>query len=551
MSAAYVLTRPPQHEEADAANYKQIAKLMSLDGLIHDLDPNNKRTGNSWLNSWDTQKDAGFIITHPLIVAGDFDSEDGLEIAYRLQREVRFPSFVQHSGGGKGRAHIFFLVWNEAQRWHCANEIIKAAGGRVDAYRDPDKHFGIRPPGALHRLGQSRSTSANGWTSHQLLEWIRDGKRPRKPAKQKADLHQLASEPVPIGFRSTRLCMIAGEAVRQGWNKEAFDTLILSNPEGAGEKIANRRDQAKYLDGVWAEASKHWKPATGKGSQWLKALARDPRVLASRRHLLPAAHAIAELHRTTRGMFHLSIRDLSGKLNSGEKRAWNCINELKTLGWITEAVKGRGFYASTYSLTFPQKETLADEVSEREERGCTERVFPFAELMAHDSLTGRNAMGSTLLCLSPTEPRTVDEVRKLILRGKSSVYKQLKRLVDLKLAVKTGKGYVRIEDKAAHDEAAKCRATVGRGQRRRRTHADQREARNTIIRAIAKQRITAARRAATQKRMQSQLKPASDQATQNGTETEHLHKPQNRTKTEHLQARNGSKTKVDSTSLKE
>ena len=261
----------------------------------------------------------------------------------------------------------------------------------------------------------------------------------------------------------------------------------------------------------------------------MKALARDPRVLASRRHLLPAAHAIAELHRTTRGMFHLSIRDLSGKLNSGEKRAWNCINELKTLGWITEAVKGRGFYASTYSLTFPQKETLADEVSEREGRGCTERVFPFTELMAHDSLTGRNAMGSTLLCLSPTEPRTVDEVKKLILRGKSSVYKQLKRLVDLKLAVKTGKGYVRIEDKAAHAEAAKLRGSLGRGERRKLIHALQREGWK-----LERQRRTDARiKEAKRLKLKDQLK--TDQANWSGTKTEAKPKSHGE-KAEHLPA---------------
>ena len=80
---------------------------------------------------------------------------------------------------------------------------------------------------------------------------------------------------------------------------------------------------------------------------------------------------------------------------------------------------------------------------------------------------------------------------------------------------------------------------------RDRIHALQREGWKLERQRRADARIKEAKRL----KLKDQLKP--DQATQNGTETEHLHRPQNRTKIEHLQTQNESKTKVSSTSLKE
>ena len=531
MSAAYAIARPPQIEELDAVNYKEIAQLMSLDGRFYDLDPNNRVTGIRSLNSWDPQRDAGFIITHRTVVAGDFDQEDGLERAFKLQRKLRYPSIVQRSGHKKGRAHIFVLVWNEDQRQHVAKEIIEAADGDETAYRDPNKHFGIRPLGALHREGQSRSINANGWTSAQILDLVKKGERPAKPIKRRpsADLHQLASESVPTGFRSARLCLIAGEAVRQGWTYEAFATLILSHPEGAGEKIAKdgTKRQDKYLRDLWSNAAKHWTPVDSKADRWTKRLFKDAHAMSSQLNLIPVVHFIANLHKITRGEFQLSIRELAGKLNCGEKRAWNCLNYLKDHGWLKEVVKGAGFYGSIYVLQFPDLETHCDKVTVSLKGGCTEGAFPFPENStnsAHNSLTGRNAMSRTWHLLSLTQPRTAEEIGRVTGKAKSSVYCQLKRLVDIGLAVKVGKGYVRLDTGAAHADAAKLRMTEDRDVIRRARHLGQRKDRHERLMEIVAARLAAARRKATQERTQSQLRPhpATDQATQNGNKTEHL-----------------------------
>ena len=539
MSAAYVLARPPQLEESEARAALEIAKLVSGNGAFYDLDPKNKKTGTRRLSSWDPQREAGFIRPGPNFVCGDFDQEDGLDKAFKVKRQNPYPSVVLHSGGGKGRAHIILSVSTEAQRLHCEEEIRKAGG---DLRRE-----GMRPPGALHRSGESRSTSAEGFTLQQILELVRDGTRPKKPAKQKADLHQLASESVPIGFRSHRLYFLIQEAKRQGWSYEATRTLILNHPKGAGEKIATRspKGQDKFLRDIWTKDTRggNESPSLGMSDHWTSYVLNDPRVKASRLNLEPVVLMIAKLSRLKRGQpFHLSLRSLADSLNRGPSSVGRCLKALREFGHLRSMVKGGGKFGSVYALGNYRKWSA---LPPEGERGCTDGVCHFSELHSHDSLTGLNGLKRYFLILSSSEPLTVAEIASRASRKQASVYVPLKRLEALGLIAKKGRGYVRIEDKAAHAEAAKLRGSLGRGERRKLIHALQREGWKLERQRRADARIKEAKRL----KLKDQLKP--DQATQNGTETEHLHRPQNRTKIEHLQTQNESKTKVSSTSLKE
>lgn len=504
MSAAYVLARPPQLEESEAWAASQLAKLLSKDGLIHDLDPNNHKTRTRYLSSWDPQKDCGFITLKLDFVAGDFDQEDGLDKAFKVKRQVPYPSVVMHSGGKKGRAHIFLSVSTKAQRLHCEEEIRKAGGAQA-ARRE------IRPPGALHRSGESRSTSAEGFTLQQILEVLRDGTRPKKPAKQKADLHRLASEPVPIGFRSHRLYFIACESVRQGWSYEAFATLILSHPEGAGEKIATRspKGQEKYLRDLWTGATRGGNESPsltlGKCDRWISYVLNDPRVKASRLNLEPVVMQIAELSRLRRGQpFHLSERSLADSINGGRSSAGRCLRLLSELGHLRVIAQGGGKFGSVYALGNYRKWVI--QPSEKA-RGCTERVAHFSELHSHDSLTGCNGLKRYYLILSPSEPLTAPEIARRASRKPTSVYAPLKRLEALGLIAKKGRGYVRIEDEAAHVEAAKLRGSNGRGDRRKLRHALQREGWRLERQRRAEARINEAKRL----KLKDQIKP--DQAS--------------------------------------
>ena len=528
MSAAYVLARPPQLEESEARAASEIARLLSGNGAFYDLDSNNNKTGTRYLSSWDPQRDAGFITLKLDFVAGDFDQEDGLDRAFKVKRQTAYPSVVMHSGGGKGRAHIFLSVSNEAQRLHCEEEIRKAGGAQA-VRRE------IRPPGAPHREEQSRSTSAEGFTFQQILELLRDGTRPKKPAKQKADLHQLASESVPIGFRSHRLYFLIQEAKRQGWSYEATRTLILNHPEGAGEKIATRspKGQDKFLRDIWTKGTRggNESPSLGMSDLWASYVLNDPRVKASRLNLEPVVLMIAKLSRLKRGQpFHLSLRSLADSLNRGPSSVGRCLRTLCEFGHLRSMVKGGGKFGSVYALGNYRKWSA---LPLEGERGCTDGVCHFSELHSHDSLTGLNGLKRYFLILSSSEPLTVAEIASRASRKTTSAYAPLKRLEALGLIAKKGRGYVRIEDKAAHAEAAKLRGSLGRGERRKLIHALQREGWKLERQRRADARIKEAKRL----KLKDQLKP--DQATQNGTETEHL------------QTQNESKTKVSSTSLKE
>lgn len=502
MSAAYVLARLPQLEESEARAAYEIAKLVSGNGTLYDLDPNNHKTGTRWLSSWDPQRDAGFITLKLDFVAGDFDQEDGLDKAFKVKRQTAYPSVVMHSGGGKGRAHIFIAVSNEAQRLHCEEEIRKAKG-------DVRSQVGIRPPGAPHREGQSRSTSAEGFTLQQILELLRDGTRPKKPAKQKADLHQLASMPVPKGERSHRLYFLGQEAKRQGWSYEGFRTLILNHPEGVGEKIATRspKGQDKFLRDIWTGGTRggNESPSLGMSDRWTSYVLNDPRVKASRLNLEPVVLMIAKLSRLKRGQpFHLSQRELADKLNRGPSSVGRCLRVLCDLGHLRRTNTAGGQFANVYALgNYRNWLTQPPE----EERGCTERVCHFSELHSHDSLTGCNGLKRYYLILSPSEPLTVAEIARRASRKPTSVYAPLKRLEALGLIAKKGRGYVRIEDEAAHVEAAKLRGSLGRGERRKLIHALQREGWRLERQRRAEARINEAKRL----KLKDQIKP--DQAS--------------------------------------
>lgn len=511
MSAAHVLTRPHQLEESEAKAAYEIARLISGNGTFYDLDPNNNRTATRWLSSWDPQRDAGFIRPGLSFICGDFDTEDGLDKAFMLKRRLSFPSAVMHSGGKAGRAHIFIAVSTKAQRLHCEEEIRKAGGPQAV------RREGIRPPGALHRSGKSRSTSAEGFTLQQILELLRDAKRPAKQGKKKADLHQLASEPVPIGDRSHRLYFLGQEAKRQGWTFEAFCTLILSHPEGAGEKIAkdHAKRQNSYLRDIWAEATRggNESPSLGKPDLWTRYVLNDPRVRASRLNLEQVVLVIAELSRLRRGSFHLSNRSLADLTNRGASTAGRCLRALCQFGHLRVVATGGGSLGCVYVLELSGKWSAQPLEGER---GCTEGVCHFQEFHSHDSLTGRNGLRRTWLYLSPTEPLAAAEVASRARRGRSSISAQLKKLAELGLAAKVGRGYVRIEDKAAHAGAAQARGSLGRGARRKLIHALQREGWKLERQRRADARIKEAKRL----KLKDQLKP--DQATQNRTKIEHL-----------------------------
>ena len=528
MSTAYVLARPPQLTEAEAMAVKELAKIISRNKLFYDLNLDNDVTGIRWLNTWDVQKDAGFIVPNLNYVTGDFDTEDGLDKAFALKRKLRFLSAVMHSGGGPGKAHLWIKVESEAQRLYCEAEIRKA-GGDV-------RTQGIRPPGALHRSGQARSTSAEGFTLQQILELLRDGTRPQKPARLKLDLHQLAGESVPIGFRSERLCLIAGEALRQGLTYLDFEALILSHPEGAGEKIAkdSPRRQTKYLKDVWSYVGNDRAtlpklkpgPADAGGDfkkislpeRWTKHVLSCPHVQKSRLNLKATILEIERLSRLNHGQpFHLSQRSLADAIGSSARAAYNCIQKLREFGYLERVVSGSHTLACSYTLGKSQKWITQPLEGGK---GCTERVVTFCDKCSHDSLFGRNGLKNYLLALDSSEPFTVPEIAVRTCRTRQTVYKAMKTLESWGLIAKKGKGYVRIEDEAAHVGAARLRGTLGRGERRKVIHALQRLGWELARQRRAEAKINEAKR---QKlKDQAKYQHGTSQAERNRTKSEHL-----------------------------
>ena len=68
--------------------------------------------------------------------------------------------------------------------------------------------------------------------------------------------------------------------------------------------------------------------------------------------------------------------------------------------------------------------------------------------------------------MSATSPLRPLEVAARAGRGTKGIYRHLANLVKLGLAKKVGNGYVRIEEAAAHRDAAQMRGTWGRSERR-------------------------------------------------------------------------------------
>ncbi|MEG3906212.1 MULTISPECIES: HTH domain-containing protein, partial [unclassified Microcoleus] len=385
-------------------------------------------------------------------------------------------------------------------------------------------------------------TSAEGLTIQQILELLRDGTRPQKPTKQKLDLDQLAGESVPIGFRSDRLCLIAGLALRQGLSYLDFKTLILRHPQGPGEKIKDRspKQQDNYLKDVWNYVSSdratlpRLKPGPADaggvfkkrsfGETWTKHVLSCPDVQKSGKNLYAAILEIERLSKLNHGhSFHLSKRSLAEAIGCSDTAARNCITKLCELGHIQKVVNGSQKTASIYRLKVSQKVTTQPLEGGG---GCTERVVTYCDKCSHDSLSGRNGLKRYWLILDPSEPLTAAELAPLAKRTRQSVYKGLAQLEALGLIAKKGKGYVRIEDEAAHLRAAQMRGSLGRGEHRKLIHALQREG----WKLEKQRRIDARNNEAKRQKLKDQAKyqHGTSQAERNRTKSDHL-QVQNRT----------------------
>lgn len=490
MSAAAILTRAPQLADSETRAAHELAILMSRDGVFYDLDTENRQTGSRWIGSWDPQTDAGFIRPSLSFVAGDFDTKEGLSLAFSLKRQCPYPCAVLHSGGRNERAHLFIRVETKNQRlqWEAK---IKAAGGGV-------RTQGIRPPGALHRTGQDRSRSAEGLTLQEVLDLLKEGKRQPsgKTKGQVMNLSKLASEPVPVGHRSDRLFLIACEAKRQRWGYEDFSRLILDHPEGAGEKIHSRtpEGQQKYLRGLWTKAPED----TATAGRWAAAAMNDPQVKRSRLNLEPVILHIEGISRSQGGRdIHLSVRDLADATNRSKAAANKAIRFLQDSGLLRLVQSGRnGSMASVYALARPESQKVDTQLP-RGETGGVRRVSTFQDssgLAFHDSLTGRNALSRCWLALDSEDPMTVQELAESLSRSRKTVYAHLRSLLELGLIARKGRGYVRVEDEAAHDGAARARGTLGRRDRRRIIHSLQRQGWKLEKQRMAEARIKEARR---------------------------------------------------------
>lgn len=476
---------PPRLSETEAEAVYQLSAELSRDGKIYCIDSLNFLIEAKPLSLWNPQTEPGFIRLKDEYTAGDFDKADGLEKARKLESQCPYPCHVFHSGGANGRAHLIIQTERKKQRDYWI-ERIKAEGGdhRTDC-------AGLRPPGALHRSGKSRSSSTKNWSIEDVLQLFKTGQRPKKQPKAAINLESLAAEYVPLGYRSTRLYSLAAEAVNIGLGYESFVALIERHPEGAASKIADRtpKQKAQYLRNLWLNASDG--KDTGKSTGWIDRVLSHPEIQASRLNMIAVVLEIGKLSRFHHGRtFHLSQRSLADRLNRSATAARKAIQLLVRLGFlIVRGAAKAGRFGNTYDLGFSQKETTQ---SRRDGRGCRKVVGTFGEFAAHDSLSGRNGMALCWGAMSPVSPLIPIEIAARSGRAVKTVYRHLKSMMALGLAVKVGNGFIRIEDPAAHRDAAQMRGTDGRGERRKQIHALQRngwrEERQRRFDALAQQK---------------------------------------------------------------
>ena len=535
-AAEWVTPFVDQLDDDEAQAVWEIGQFLSCDNSLT-LIVDNKVIGYRWLDTTNPANECAFIRLRARVLCADFDSSDGIQKARDLASTIPYQTFILCSGT-PGHAHLFVIVEAEKPRQRIYNQL-KDAGA--------DMRRSVRAPGAVQikpsKGIRARSVPDQGETFRQLADRLVHRKKgtakPAKPGKleNNFDIEAFAAQPpTATTDRSSKDYEFAYQCQRQGLSYEEFRELHFRHPNGIGQKVLGKpaKHQEDYLQRTW-EAPLKGRPASA-ADKWQRSALTSKRLkkLAKQTDVGPTIRHLASIARKARRMvIGISARTL------GEQIGVHHGTAARHLGLLCEAgllkivdLNLMTTQARTYRL---KSEQTCDTTNPTGSFVCASVLSQDCPLSKHDCFSGAPAQRSLYNLLDSVRPLTAKEIAKRLGRDPSSIRKTIKALGD-RVQLK-GTGWVRVEDKSLCDAIAKLRGTdrrtverIERHQRNRAGFYSFREA--TVKKWIQEQREdpafaarhTAARRKATQERTQSHLKPhpATDQATQNGSKTEHL-----------------------------